>query len=91
MIYANRPLFVSPTGWLPGTLQPSTHYAGRWRIILPDGTVLSVQPDVQAEYQSRPAGTDGPYEAAQRVGDKLVYTPAPGWIWVIPILDGVTA
>lgn len=67
MVYSNRPLFRDPSGWMPGT------WNANGTVALPSGEVLSVQPD--GSYQTRPAGTAGPYEVAQRVGDKLVFTP----------------
>lgn len=73
MIYSNRPLFTGPTGWLPGTINKQGE---NWVTVSnPDGTVLSVQPD--GSYQSRPAGTAGPYELAQFYApDRLVYESA---------------
>lgn len=70
MVYSNRPLFMNPTGWLPGSLNPDG------TVSLPSGEVLSVQPD--GSYQARPPGTAGPWETAQRAGDKLVYTSGGG-------------
>lgn len=70
MVYSNRPLFMNPTGWLPGTLNT---VGGGVTVSGPDGAVLSVQPG--GSYEPRPAGTAGPYEVAQRDGDKLVFCP----------------
>jgi len=39
-----------------------------------DGTIVSVQPD--GSVQSLPAGTNGAYERARVMGDKLVYSPS---------------
>jgi len=43
---------------------------GYMTLSYPDGNVLSVQPD--GSNQTRPAGTDGPFEACRMVGDNLV-------------------
>lgn len=77
MVYSSRPLFMNPTGWLPGTLNADG------TVSLPSGEVLSVQPD--GSYQTRPQGTAGEYEVAQRVGDKLVFTPG-GAIHVVAMV-----
>jgi hypothetical protein len=77
VIYANRPLFISPSGWLPGTI---LKVAGGVVVTHDDGTVLSVQPN--GAFQSRPAGTAGPYEVAEQSGDKLIYRPN-GVIYVV--------
>lgn len=70
MVYSNRPLFRDPSGFLPGSIN---HVDGGVTISTADGAVLSVQPD--GSYQTRPAGTAGPYELAQQAGDKLIYSP----------------
>lgn len=70
MIYANAPMFHNPTGWIPCTSSPTdAKYATLANL---DGLVLSVQPD--GSYQTRPAGTAGPWEVAEVAGDKRVYT-----------------
>jgi hypothetical protein len=77
MVYSNRPLFRDPSGWLPGTL---TSVDGGVVVTDPDGNVLSVQPD--GSYQTRPAGTAGPYEVAERAGPDLIFRPG-GQIHVV--------
>jgi hypothetical protein len=52
---------------------------------LPNGEVLSVQPDGRLE--TRPPGTDGPWERAAVQGDKLVFNP--GVIYVFAFLTKV--
>lgn len=46
---------------------------GTVTVELPDGAVLSVQPDGRLE--TRPPGTAGPYERALPWGSVLVYVP----------------
>jgi hypothetical protein len=61
--YQDHPAFLNPlqtTRWLAGSLTPVD---GGYVVTLPDGTVLSVQPD--GSYQTRPAGTAGPWEVCQ--------------------------
>jgi hypothetical protein len=84
--FANRPLFLSATGWLTATVLPSANHAGYSLLQLPDGTINSVQPTPTFPYETRPAGTDGSYEQCLLVGDKVVYQPAVGQIAVIPIV-----
>ena len=66
MLYADKPL----PDFLPGSLN---QVDGGVTVSLPDGSVLSVQPD--GSYQTRPAGTAGPYEVARVSGNFLIYTP----------------
>jgi hypothetical protein len=82
--FANRPLFLSATGWLTATVIPSVNHAGYSLLQLPDGTINSVQPTPTFPYEMRPAGTDGAYEQCLVVGDKVVYQPATGQICVVP-------
>lgn len=70
MVYTNRPLGMNYTGVLPGTKTP---VEGGVVVTNPDSTVLSVQPGGQ--YESRPAGTAGPYEVAQDAGAAVIYCP----------------
>lgn len=75
ILYANHPLFFSPSGWQEGTLIPSSR-AGFQRIQISGSEVLSVQPsNTQFRYETRPLSSDGGYEQFQIVGDKLVVTP----------------
>lgn len=78
MIYANAPMFHNPTGWLEGAFvaQPN----GYVTVERADGRVLSVQPD--GRFESRDAGTAGPYELAQQASDKLIYRSG-GSIFVV--------
>lgn len=84
--FANRPLFMNATGWLTATVLPSVNHAGYSLLQLPDQTINSVQPGPSFVYQTRPAGTDGSYEQALIVGDKLVYQPVAGEIAVVPFV-----
>jgi hypothetical protein len=77
MVYSNRPLFKDPSGWLDGTL---VSVDGGVVVSLPSGEVLSVQPD--GSYQTRPAGTAGEYEVAERAGTDLIFRPG-GQIHVV--------
>jgi len=80
--FANRPLFHNPLSWETGTLVAS-HAAGKHRVQLPSGEILSVQPSSTGFlYQTRPADADGQYEQCIVAGDKLVYDPDQ--ICVIP-------
>jgi hypothetical protein len=91
--FANRPLFLSATGWLTATVLASVNHPGYSLLQLPDGTINSVQPTPTFPYETRvlsytasPQTGDGSYEQALVVGDKLVYQPAPGQIAVIPFV-----
>ena len=84
--FANRPLFLSATGWLTATVLASVNHPGYSLLQLPDGTINSVQPTPGFPYQTRPSGTDGEYEQCLVAGDKLVYQPAAGQIAVIPFV-----
>lgn len=78
MVYSNRPLFRDPSDFLPGSINKVD---GGVTVSLPNGNVLSVQPN--GDYQERPAGAAGDYERAQQAGDKLIYTPTPNKVYVI--------
>ena len=54
---------------------------------LPDGTILSVQPDGRQE--TRPAGTRGVYERAIVSGQMLIYCPDGVHVFALPYLDKV--
>lgn len=75
MLFSDRPLFRNPLGWKEGSI---LKVDGGVVVSLPDGAVLSVQPD--GSYEERPAGTAGPYEVAQVSGDKLVYNPGAFYV-----------
>jgi hypothetical protein len=47
-------------------------------------TVLSVQPD--GCYETRPREAVGAYEKAILDGDRLIYEPIPGTLWVVPFV-----
>lgn len=81
MIYANRPLFLGPTGWLGGSINTANN-----TVTTDNGLVLSVQPN-GGMYETRPPGTAGVYEQHRKSGDKLVYEPVPGEFYVIPIVE----
>lgn len=73
MIFADRPFFYTPTGWKRGTITVSSN-PGFNRVMLADGTILSVQPkNTGYVYQTRPSSSDGLFEQCKVVGDKLVY------------------
>ena len=75
ILFSNRPLFFSPSGWRTGVLIPSWR-AGFQRVQISPDAVLSVQPSGTGFlYESRPLSSDGGYEQVQVVGDKLVVTP----------------
>lgn len=63
--------FVNQTG--------SKSEPGKFLLVNPDLTVVSVQPD--GSISSRPAGTDGPYEVCNITGTVVVFsgtgTPFP--------------
>ena len=52
-------------------------------------TVLSMQPD--GTIATAPAGTEGPYERAVRLPDRLVYAPlgANGTAYLLPYVDQI--
>jgi hypothetical protein len=77
MVYSDRPVLKNPLNWLEGTL---VSVDGGVVITLPSGEVLSVQPD--GSYQTRPAGTTGEYEVAERAGTDLIFRPG-GQIHVV--------
>lgn len=68
MVYSDRPMLKNPLTWLEGTL---VTVDGGVVISTASGEVLSVQPD--GSYQTRPSGTAGPYEVAERDGKDLIY------------------
>lgn len=56
---------------------------GYVNLAYPSGLVVSVQPD--GSLQTRPAGTDGPYERGIVTGDLIVFGPYPGTAETGPI------
>jgi autotransporter adhesin len=80
--YSDRPLFMSPTGFLLGTKNAVD--GGKVTLSTADGSVLSVQPD--GSFETRPAGTAGPYETAVDGGNTLVYCPDSVHVYVVSVV-----
>lgn len=80
-VYSNRPVGHNFTDFLPGT---RNRVGGGTTISTADGSVLSVQPD--GKFETRPAGTEGPYEVAEDHGDKLVYCPDGVHTYVVAVV-----
>lgn len=79
MVYTSEPINIK--GWKDFNREEmidSNHSA----IILNSGEVLSIQPD--GSQQTRPAGTYGAYEVAERDGKLRIYTPG-GNIWMFAV------
>lgn len=49
-------------------------------------TVLSIQAG-SGEVQTRPKGTDGGYEVAEKSGGFLLFKPTDGEVYPIPVVD----
>jgi hypothetical protein len=83
--------------YTPLTLKPSTAYPGKVLAIFPDGRVKSVQPN--GAHETRPAGTDGPFEAATVDGKSLIYAyawgpegqPKQSYVHVVSLLQTLPA
>jgi hypothetical protein len=79
MVYSKKPIVLD--GWEDfdhEEMIDTNHSA----IILTTGEVLSVQPN--GTTQTRPAGTFGAYEVAERDGKLRIYTPN-GNIWIFVV------
>jgi hypothetical protein len=81
--YQNQHMMAGPSHFLPGDLVASGR-EGYVRVVLPDGEVLSVQPD--GSLGTRPEGTDGPWEQAKRSGSVLAYS-VNGNVYGLVIMD----
>lgn len=70
-----------------GSLNPQSNGFFTLTISNTDGAVLSVQPD--GSWQTRPAGTAGPYELCGLNGNTLVYCPDGKNIYTVPFYASV--
>lgn len=76
IIYANRPIFMSASGWETGTLIPSSRGANWYRVQLAGGAILSVQPaGAGFVFETRPSDADGGYEQCCISGADLLFMP----------------
>lgn len=69
IFYTDQDILLKPAVWLAGITTPSAR-PGFVNIQTPTDRVASMQPF--GVMQTRPVGTDGPYEQFQMVGDKLI-------------------
>ena len=64
----DRPLLSNPTKWTRNFKKSSL--AGKWILFNDDKSVVSIQPNGNVD--TRPEGTDGPFEQFDLIGDKFV-------------------
>ncbi len=75
-------------GVIPYLATTTSTQVGCNRVILPDGSIASCQPDGSIE--TRPPDQDGPYEQGQVTGTIILYAPqgAAGPIWAFGLAKG---
>jgi hypothetical protein len=64
---------LSGGAWTHRVVPVASSHPGCSRLQQEDGSILSVQPDGRIE--TRPSGTDGPYEWCLVTGSAVVYAP----------------